>query len=164
MATSFPLLATEIATAIGQSYVTTQVMGFAHGILEELTQNGTATFGFTPTGHTISGMTAASMAGKIATYAGYGYASPELVNFCMGIVTHIQGAAIVTYTGPIFPPPPPPGWFLGGTISGLSGPAMASLVQSYVGYPSVSPQLLAKCTAIANHIMTNASVVSGVIS
>ncbi len=164
MAVNAPQLADEVAAALGYDTTSTQLIGWATGILEELTQNGIATFGFTPSGHTISGMTPASMASKIANYAGYGSVSTELLNYCTGIVNHIHGTAIVTYIGPPFPPPPPPGWYLGGTISAINGAGMASMVAAAVGYPGVSAQLLAKCTAICDHIIANALVVSGVIS
>jgi hypothetical protein len=162
MATSPTLLASEVATALNHpGDVTAEVLGWATGLLEELTQNGVATFGGIPGPHSISGMTGLSMASKIAGYAGYPGTTPTLIGYCTGIVAHIQGSGIVTYTGPT---PPGPSYFLGGTISGLSGPAMATLVASSAGYPGTTPVLIAKCTAIANHIMTNAQVVSGVIS
>lgn len=162
MSVNYVTLASEIATAIGHpGNVTTRVTGFAHGILEELTQNGTATVG-APTGNTISGMTGSSMATKVANYAGYSYVSTQLNKFCKGIVDHIQGSGVVSYTGPT--PPAVPIYFLGGTISGLNGTGMASNVVSEVGYPFTSTELLAMCGAIANHINNNAVVTSGVIS
>lgn len=161
MAVNPSLLATQIVAGIGQSSVTTQVTGFATGILDELTQNGIAVFGVSPTGNTITGLSGSSMASRVAAGAGYGSVSPELMNFCTGIVTHIL-TATVTYTGPT--PPSEPAWFLGGTIVGLSGPAMAALVQASVGYPNVSSQLQGMCSAICDHITANAEVTSGVIS
>ena len=107
-------------------------------------------------------MTGASMASKVQGYAGYPTVSTELLDFCSAIVDHIQGDGIVTYTGP--PMPPGNDWFLGGTISGLSGATLAALIQSYVGYPLVSTELLGMSTAITDHIEANAEVVSGVIS
>jgi hypothetical protein len=155
------LLASEIATAVGHpGNVTVQIQGFATGILQELTQNGHATVG-APSGNAISGMTGYSMASKVATAAGYGFVSTPLLHFCNGVTTHIL-TGTVNYTGPI--PPAIPPWFLGGTIVGLSGPAMAALVQSNVGFPFTSSYLLAMCTAITSHIMTNAQVTSGTIS
>jgi hypothetical protein len=161
MSVSPSLLGTEIATALGQSSATSQVIGFATGILNELTQSGMAAFG-SPSGNTISGMTGADMASKVAAAAGFGSVSGTLSGFCSGIVSHIQSAGMVSYTGPT--PPATPVYFLGGTISGLSGSAMAAQVQASAGYPSVSSQLLGMCTVIANHIMTNAQVTSGIIS
>lgn len=156
------LLASQIAAAVGHpGNVTQQVQGFATGILNELTQSGHAAVG-SPSGNTISGMTGTSMASRVASAAGYSFVSTPLRNFCTGIVTHIQSAGSVTYTGPI--PPAPVVYFLGGTIVGLSGPSMAALVQSTVGFPFTSSQLSAMCTAIATHIMTNAQVSSGTIS
>ena len=106
MATNDLQLADEIRQAMGfPTPTSTQLLGFAKAILEELTQNGMATFGGSPTGHSISGMTAASLASKIANYAGYGYVSTELLKYSTGVVNYIQASAIVTYVGP--PPPPP---------------------------------------------------------
>lgn len=164
MAMNGPGLGDEIASALSQS-PTTQMTGFGKGIVEAV-QQGTATFGNIPGPHPISGVSFSTMASLIQGYAGYPSVSPELSNFCDGIATHVM-TGTVTYSGPPPSPPvimPPAAWFLGGVISGLSGSAMASLVASKVGYPSVSSELTAMCNAIANHIMTNAQVVSGVIS
>lgn len=164
MATNAALLASQIAAGLGHpGDVTVQVQGFATGILEELTQNGTAGFnGGIPSPYSITGMSGGSLATKVAGYAGYPGVSPQLLSFCTAIVSHIQGAGIVTYVGP--PPPANPNYFLGGTISGLVGATMASLIQAAVPYPFVSTELLGMSDAICNHIVANAQVVSGVIS
>lgn len=164
MAVSISSLASEIASALGHpGDVTQEVLGWATGVLNELTQSGIATFGGgTPTGHTISGMTGASMASRVASAAGYPSISTELLNFCTAIASYVQGNTIVTYTGP--PPPANPNYFQNGTISGLVGSGLANAVQASVGYPFVSSPLLAKCSAITSHIMTNAQVQLGVIS
>ena len=159
-------LADEIAAAMGYSPTSAQLQGFGKGIVEEV-KNGTATFGTTPSGHTISGIVFSSMANLIKTYGGFPSVSAELLALCDGVSSNIMDNAIVTYIGP---PPNPPiiepedAWFLGGTISGLDGSSMANDVKDAVGFPSVSTLLLAKCTAIVDHIMNNAEVVSGVIS
>jgi len=163
MAMSIPVLAAAIVTGIGQSGPpTTPVTGFATGIINEIEQNGMATFGSVPTPNPVSGVTGPGMASKIQAAAGYPNVSTPLSNFCSAVATYINSNAIVTYTGPI--PPANPAWFLGGTISGLSGSALASAVQSSMGFPSVSSQLLGMCTAITDHITNFASVTSGVIS
>lgn len=155
-------LASEIASALGYpGNVTIQVQGFAQGIIEEITQNGVASTGAVPSPHNISGITGASMAAKVANYAGYGYVTPTLLGYCTGIVSHITSSAVVSYTGPGGLPPL---FFLGGTISGLSGAAMAIQVALSAGYPGVTPQLLAKCTAIADHIMNNGEANNGSIT
>ena len=164
MAMDKDALASEIAQAMGHSHVTQQLKGFAQGIIEEV-RNGTATFNLVPTPHPISAIVGPNMAQLVATYAGYGYASPELTQYCTGVATYIMASGIVTYASPESPPTPPDkAWFLEGTISGLVGSAMASTVASFVPFPYVSKELLAKCTAICNHIVNNAEVESGVIS
>jgi len=166
MALNETALAQDIADAMGFPTVSAQLVGWSKGVIEEV-KKGVATFGNIPTPHPISGIVGSSMASLITNYAGYGTTSPELTSFCNGIATHIVTSGVVTYTSPVPAPPaimPPAAWFLGGTISGLSGGAMASMVQTMVGFPSVSSKLLAECTAIADHIMNNAEVVSGVIS
>lgn len=164
MATSATQLADEIRSAMGfPTPVSAQLTGWAKGTLEELTQNGIATFGLVAGPHPISGMSAASMASKVAGYAEYPGVSAELLGFCKGIVDHIQGSGFVTYTGTPTGSGPTE-WALGGKIFGLSGSGMASQVASDVPYPNVSGPLLQFCTAVASHISTNASVVLGVIS
>jgi len=59
---------------------------------------------------------------------------------------------------------PEVGFRLGGTISGMAGPAMAASIASAVPYPGVSPELIKKCGAIVDHIQGNAEVEDGVIS
>ena len=166
MATNAPQLANEIRAAMGFPLpVSQQLIGFAQGILEELTMNGIATFDSgIPGPHSISGMVGVSMATKVHNYAGWAEAgpTPQLINYCTGIVQHIHGMGIVTYVGP--PPPAIPDYFLGGTISGLDGTIMANTIAGLVPYPGTSPELIAKCTAIVTHIMVNAEVVSGIIS
>lgn len=162
MATNYTQLAGEIATALGHpGNVTPQVLGFARGILEELTLNGSASFGGTPGPHPISGLSGTSMASRVRSYAGYSTVTSQLQGFCTGIATHIM-TGVVTYTGPTSPTPP--NWFLGGTISGMTGSGMANLVKSSVPFPNVTSQLLAMCQAVVNHIQSNAQVASGVIA
>lgn len=160
-------LAGEIATGINQIFVTTQVEAFAAGVLDELTQNGSATFGNIAGPHPISGLSGSSMAGRIAPPAGYPGVSAELQNFCQAIADHINNNGVVTYEGPEPNPPVLPAsqaWFQGGTVSGLNGPGLASEVVAAVGYPGTSPELIGFCSAITGHIEANAEVTSGVIS
>lgn len=162
-------LSEEIRVAMGFPLPTSQqLIGWSTGVLDELTQSGTATSRNVAGPHTISGMTGPSMAARIvaASSGTYPFISPELTNYCNAIVQHIQTSGQVFYTGPVpgNPPPPSASWFEGGTISGLSGPVLASLVVAQVGYPFVSTRLLAKCTAIVDHIQNNAEVLDGVIS
>lgn len=167
MAVNSSQLATQLAAGINQGFTTAQVEAFAAGVLDELTQNGSATFGDIAGPHPISGLSGPSMASKIAPPAGYPGISATLQNFCQAIADHINNNGTVTYTGP---PPAPPAlpaseaWFLGGTISGLNGPGLASEVAAAVGYPGVSSQLIGFCSAITDHLEANAEVTSGVIS
>ena len=97
-----------------------------------------------------------------------GFPSPnstQLVGWGSGVVSHIQAAALVSFapgnvTGTCLPTPGPltAGAATSGVIAGLSGPAMASLVQAAAGYPSVSAELTAFCTEIANHVMSAGTV------
>jgi len=164
MATNAPQLADEIAAAIGQSFTTAQLIGFATGVLEEVTQNGSATFGGFPGPHPISGLSGSSMANKVVTYVGYPFVSSVLIAFCGAIADHIMTNGQVTYTSPIIPLDPANSWTSNGTISGLNGPQLASEIQAAVGYPFVSTQLIGFATAITDHIMNNAEVNFGVIT
>lgn len=169
MAVNPTQLADEIRSALSfPTPVSDQLIGWATGVLDELTQSGTATSRNFPGPHPISGMTGASMAARIvaASNGKYGFVSTSLLNYCNAVVTHIQSQGQVFYTSPIpsNPPPPSDSWFLGGTITGLDGNALAVLVAAQVGYPFVSTQLIAKCTAMVNHIMSNAEVTDGTIS
>lgn len=169
MATNPAQLATEMANGINQTIPTVAVQAWAIGVLQDLTLNGSATFGNMQSGHPISGLSGAAMAGFIiAASAGfYPNVSTQLLNFCTAVANHITSNGTVEYSGP---PPAPPAvppsaaWFTGGTVSGLDGSAMATEVAASVGYPSVTPELIGFCTAIADHINNNAQVESGVIS
>lgn len=160
MALNPSALSAAIASGLGQSGTTSQTDAFANGIITAL-MAGVAIFGVSASGNAISGVSDSTMASLIESAAPYPGSSSQLSGFCTGIASHIM-TGTVTYTGP--PPPAVPPWILGGTIVGLSGSAMASLVQSSAGFPSVTSQLLGMCSAIANHITANAEVVSGVIS
>lgn len=155
MALNPSLLASEIASGIGQGAATGEVTGLATGIIEELIQNGTAAPG-SPVSP-ITGITGSSMASKIATAAGFGSVTAELLGLGNGICNHITSSGLVTYTNA-------PDFTSGGTVSGLSGSAMANEIKTSAGFPSVSAQLLGLANAIANHIMTNAQVSGGIIS
>lgn len=155
MSLNVTALADAITIGLGQSLPhSPEVLGFAQGIIDEL-KAGTAGFGGpNPSPYSISGVTGSSMAGRVKNAAPYPSVSSELSAFCGSIATQIQ-AGIVTYSGPPGGP-----YALGGTISGVSGSAIAS----GAGFPSVTSQLSGMCNAIANHTVSNAQVVSGVIS
>lgn len=163
-----PGLADEIRTEMGFPAPTSQqLIGWATGVVTHIQTAGIATFGNIPGPHPITGLSGPVMAATIAPIAGYPGTTPELINYCTGIATYIMANGVVTYTGPAPMPPtilPPAAWFLGGTISGMDGNAMSVVVAGLLGLGPPTPPLINKCTAIANHIQTNAQVVSGVIS
>jgi len=151
-------MADEIRIGMGFPPPTSDInIGWATGVLAELTENGTASFGGSPGPHPVSGLTGPSMALKIQTEAGYPFISPELTLYATALSNYIIAFAVVTYTGP---PPSAgnPDWYLGGTIGGMTGAAMAAAVALGVGFPFVSTELLNKCTAIVDHIQSNAEV------
>jgi hypothetical protein len=147
-------LADAITLGLGQSLPhSAETLGFATGILNEL-RAATAGFGgMSPGPYSISGMSGSSMATRVKNAAGYPSVSAELTSFCQAISDAVA-LGIVVYTGP------GPVFFLGGTISGISGSSMASAA----GFPSVTSQVSGMCGAIATYINSNASVTSGVIS
>lgn len=168
MAMSSALLSLDLQDAMGfPSPPTIELIGLADGIIAELIENGSTTFGNVPGPHLITGITAASMANKISGGAGFPSVSIDLLNMCSGIIKHITESGVVFYAGP---PPAPPAippsaaYNSGGTISGLSGSAMANEVKTAMGKDSVSIKLLNKCTAIVNHIIINAEINSGVFT
>lgn len=163
MAMNYTNLADEIKTEMGFSGATsTQLIGWARGVVEEI-QASTATFNSgTPT-HSIVSIDGDSMATLIKTYAGYGSVTDILKKYTNAMSDYIVANAVVTYTGP--PPPATPDYFLGGTISGMVGSDMADAIVAAISeYPTRTDLLTKKCNAVVNHIHTNASVVSGAIS
>lgn len=168
--------ATGVITHLQTSGLTSNIPGTVLGIAPP--SPGPLTLGTAIDG-TISGLIGNTMASLIVSEdtLDYPFATPELNNMCSGICQHIIAQGIVSFAigtinGACTNTPITPGVFLGvgidGTISGLSGPTMATLVASLVGYPFVSMPLIKMCTAIANYIMANAtvsySVVTGVCS
>jgi len=158
MATSASGLSEEIRVAMGFPLpVSAELLGWATGVLGEITTNAVATTGGSAGPHTISGMTGASMASKVVASAGYGSVSTELGDYCDAIVSYIQDNAEIFYTnGPVFDS--------GGTISNLVGSDLAALIASTVGYAGVSTPLLDKSTAMIDHIQDNAEANGGSIT
>ena len=156
-------LANEITDAMGfPAPPSPQLIGWATGCIIELSGKGLATTGGIPGPHKITGISGPSMAAIVASVGGYGLITPQLIGECTGIMTHIMTAANVVY---VAPPPVAgnPDWFIGGKISGMSGPAMATLVALFTGFPIPTPDLIKKCTAIVDHIEKNALVNNGKI-
>ena len=167
MALNGTQLAESIRSIMGYPTPTSdQLIGWSTGIVNEIVFNGSATYGNTPSGHPISGLSASSMADRIITEVSqYPVVTTQLIQFCAGIVEHIHSNAIVTYSSPIKNPPTEPlGWYLGGTISGMTAAGMAESIRSNVGYTTVSNLLLAECSAIVSHIHDFGQVEWGIIS
>lgn len=162
MALNGAQLGNEIADAFGNKS-NKYTIAFGNGIVEAV-KMGTASYGLIPGPHMISGISGAIMSNFIMAYGGYPKITSQLEKKCAAIADHVMLAGKVTYTGPpTVPPAFPPDWFIGGTISGLSGSVLANLVAQYVGYKNVSSVLLKECGAITAHIMKNVLVTSGVI-
>lgn len=162
MAMDVSALADAITLGMGFSLpASTEITGFAQGVVDGVSA-GTASFGGIPSPHVISGMDGSAISAAIASNAGYPGVSSELAGFGDSLATYIQSNAIVTYTGPV--PPPPPGFNLGGTISGLVGAALGDALAAGMGLGAASAEVTAMGTAIADHIVANATVVNGVIS
>ena len=166
MAMNGPQLGSEIAAALGfPGNVTTEVLCFGTSIVTHV-QTGTATFGGFPGPHPISGLDGNALASLVGSCA-YPFVSPELLTYCSIIANYIMASGVVTYTGP---PPNPPGGEVGfregGTISGMDGNQLAQLIHTalYSAFAGPSAPLIAKCTAIVDHIQNNAEVENGVIS
>lgn len=163
MALSARPLAKKIADALEEDTVSKQLVGWAKAVVTEVT-SGVAGFGGIPGPHAISGLVGPRLAKLIAKEAGYPGVTPELIKYATAITTYIMSAAKVTYKAP-----PPngmgaPDWFIGGTISGMSGQPLAQAIAKAEGYPDVSEQLLKKSTAIVEYIQANAGVQKGAIS
>lgn len=70
----------------------------------------------------------------------------ETDGFARGVIEEIIANGVATTGSPT------------GTISGITGAGMSTLIEGYAGYPSVSTELSNFCTEIANHINNNAIV------
>lgn len=106
-------------------------------------------------------MMGSAMADSIRSSMGFpNPTSTQLLGWGNGIVQHIQAAAQVsnapgTITGTCVPGSSLSGGSgSGGTIAGMSGSTLASLVASLAGYPFVSSKLMAFCNEIVSHIQS----------
>ena len=153
MSMSKPILAQAIATGVSQAAATSQVDGFASGIIDEITINGIASTG--SAAGSITGLVAATMANRIEIASGYPSVSAELLGICTGIVKHLHDDAILIY--PAFP------YINSGEITNLDGSVLAGYVKTESGYPNVSAELLGMCTGIVTHLMDNAECNGGTI-
>ena len=172
MPMSPPQLAEEIRAALAAtlltdySIVTDHLDGFAEGIIEEIRQNALAGSRVFSGPHPVSGMTGASMASKVILYSNGAYpnVSPQLQNFCQGIVNHINNVTVVFYASPTGNINPNNNFFLDGVPQATNGSGMATEIRNLVPYPNNSPQLIAFCTAVADHINNNAEVTDGIFA
>lgn len=116
------------------------------------------------TGGLITGMTPPSLAGRFVSNGVAPSQTPQILGMASAICTHFQTGLVVFavggITGSCTNTPTSPGALTGaganGTIVGLAGPALAGLMST--SYGSVSPQLLAMCTAIVTYVTANAKV------
>jgi hypothetical protein len=166
--------------------VSNQLIAWATGIITSLTTDASVSnaigtvVGIAPpspgaltlgaaNGGKIAGLLGSSMANYIiaADPKDYPYLTPQLSGMCDGIAQHIVVQATITFaigtingacTNTLISPGVFVGTGAGGTVSGLDGSGMANLVVSQAKFPNVTPELLNKCTAIANYIMAHAIV------
>lgn len=128
------------------------------GIINELTVNGSATFGspICP----ISGLSAPSLAEFFSQGLVGQTHYPMGEQIAQGIVDHIMNVGKVSYPNDnasnIY--------MYDGKIINLDGTEMASLIESNVGAPFTSPIMISFYVCICTYIMANAQVDYGVIS
>lgn len=178
---SAPTLANATRSDMGFPLpVSTQLTGWASAVVTEIQTNAkvnhSVVTGTCPDGGPlangaasnglISGLQGPRLATAVAAAAGYPGVSSELTKFSAQIVSHIHILGRVTFaSGTITGSCPGGGGPLSsgagtnGTVVSLSGSTLASAIHSAVGYPGgVSTRLTQFCTALVNHIMTNARV------
>lgn len=180
-----PTLADQLKNSLGfASFPTSsQNSGLAQGIVDEITMKadvefapGTVTGTVPPaagpltlgaaTGGVISGMTPADLAAKLQADMGFGSTTSQLLGMANAIVTHFLTAlasfAVGTITGACTNTPATPGVFVGagagGTIAGLSGSGLASLMAADMGFGTVSAQLLAFSNTLVTYLLSNSVV------
>lgn len=165
--------------------VSSQLVGWASAVIDELTSgsvanaSGTIT-GTCPaaggsltsgagTGGVITGLDGPTLATAIASNAGYPSTTSELTQFSDAIVAHLMtGTASFSsgnVTGTCTNTPSSAGILtnglgLNGTIVGLSGSALASTIHSavYSAFAGPSAKLIEFCTAFTDFIMDNAEI------
>ena len=158
MALSATGLADEIRIAMGfPNPVSAELVGWASGVVTEITVNGSAATGSPGPTNAVSGLSGPTLATSIVSGAGYPGTSAELLSYATAVAGYMVATAKVTYVNA-------PDWNAGGTISLMTGAGMAAAIAAGVGYPSVSAELLAKSTAMVDHIQTNALVNGGTIT
>jgi len=105
-------------------------------------------------------MVAAALANALKN--GLGFAaqptSSETTGLATSIISHLSSGTVshasVTGTAPPSGGPLTLGAAAGGTISGLSGSSLATLMKNNMGKPSVTPELQGMANGIANHLST----------
>jgi len=99
--------------------------------------------------------------------ATFGISTPEIIGMATAITTHVMTGLVEfasgTITGtcthtPLNPGPLVGGAGSGGEITGLEGSTLATLMASLMAKPGASEELEKMCTAIVDHISSNAEV------
>jgi hypothetical protein len=103
-------------------------------------------------------LSASILANEIQTAMGFSSISSQLLGFCQALVSEIQTNAkisnsLVTGDCPHSGGSLSNGTSVNGIISSLSGSRLASTIQSDIGFPLVTSNLLNLSNAIVNHIM-----------
>lgn len=185
-------LANAIRSAMGFPLpLSSQLLGWGNAIVSHVTSTSLISFapgqvtGIAPasggplssgaaSGGLLVGPTGAVLAPLVRTDAGYPNVSPQLLNMCTAICSHIVTNSRIAFstgnvTGACTNTLITPGVFTGtgsnGTLSGLLGNQLADEVHAAVGFPgSTSTQLKAFCNALVNYIMSNAVASGGIMT
>ena len=102
-----------------------------------------------------------TLANDMAQAIGQGAASPQLIGEATAICTELMTPALVMHPpGSIMGNAPPSGGPLPdgealpqGKILGMAGASLAAAMQANMGFPSITPQVMAMANAITGHIM-----------
>jgi len=151
MAMNYIQLADEIALKMGYGYTSDQLIGWSHGIIEEIQINGYSVKQIPPTPATngkVYGLDYNSMANRVINYCGYGHVSDILLKFCIGICNHILDKNNVIYDNPE----------ISGKITSLNGVEMTQAVIDAGAFIYATTYLIQFCEAVCDHIMNNAFV------
>lgn len=178
-------LALDMKSGIGQGAqpMSTQLTGLATQVVNHVVSAvvafapGTVTGTAPPSGGPLSNgaasngiITLVAAALESALISVFGHDTPQIKAMADGISNHVATGlcafASGNVTGACTNTPLLPGAFTGagsnGTVSGLSGSAMAGLMSSAFG--GTTSQLIGLCQAIADQILNNAEVIAAVLT